>query len=65
MPRMKNWQAALIAWLVATLVVGGGYSVFQLLRGRTPNLTTVLVAAALAGLYALYLAWRFRDGRSG
>lgn len=58
---LKNWQAALLAWLVATLAVGGGYSAFQLLRGRAPAWRSVAVGAALAGCYALYLAWRFRD----
>lgn len=61
---LKNWQAALLAWLIATLLVGGGYSVFQLLQGRSPNPGNVLTAAGLAGLYALYLAWRFRDDRN-
>lgn len=62
-PGLRNWQAALLAWLLATLLVGGGFLVFQALRRQPPNWRSVGVGAGLAGLYALYLARRFRDDR--
>lgn len=57
----RNWQAALAAWVVATLLVGGGYALFQAVQGGLINWRRVAVAAGLAGIYALYLAVRFRE----
>lgn len=60
---MKNWQAAALAWLLGTALVGGGYLAYHIYTGLQPDWRALGGGAALVGLYALYLGWRYRADR--
>lgn len=56
--QVSSWIMAVVSWLVASTLVGGGFIVYSLYQGQSIRWDLIREAALMVAPIALFIGWR-------